>query len=83
MTFGSGGAALKHSLAELIRAGCRVERIAHDPPAVTFVGVDGTRSALRLEGLAYLLEGERGLARFHSLDSALAAAVNRPRARAS
>jgi hypothetical protein len=83
MTYGSTGATIKHSLTELVRGGCRVERIAHDPPAVTFVASDGQRSALRLDGHAYLLDGERGVARFHSLAAALAAAVDRPRARAS
>jgi hypothetical protein len=83
MTYGSSGAAIKYSLTELVRAGCRVERIGHDPPAVTFVGADGTRSALRLDGRACLLDGEKGVARFHSLDAALAAAANRPGARAS
>ena len=83
VTYRSSGTAIKRSIADLIRGGCRIEKIAHDPLAVTFVAADGTRSALRLDGRLYLLVGDRGSARFHSLDAALAAAVAPIRAAAS
>jgi hypothetical protein len=83
MRYPSSGAALKRSIADLVRGGCRVERIAHDPPAVKFVALDGTRMALRLTDPLYVLDGDRGVARFYSLDAALAAAVSPIRAVAS
>jgi len=83
MTYASTGATIKRSLTDLVRGGCRIERIAHDPMAVTFTSSDGTRAALRTEGRLYLLEAGRGTAHFYSLDAALAAAVAPIRALAS
>jgi hypothetical protein len=83
MTYSSSGTVLKRSIADLVRGGCRVEKIAHDPPVVTFRTPDGARTALRLDDDRYLLDGAHGVARFYSLDAALAAAVGHPRAAAS
>ena len=37
---------LKQAITELTRNGCRVERLAHDPPVVTFSRPDGARLSL-------------------------------------
>jgi hypothetical protein len=82
VSYGNAGALIKRSITDLVRAGCRVERIAHDPPAVSFVAPDGSPSALRVDGRVYVLASPHGLQRFHSLDAALSA-VTRPRLEAA
>jgi hypothetical protein len=83
MTYRSSGAVIKRSVTDLVRGGCRIEKIAHDPVAVTFITSQGQRSALRLDDRLYVVDGEGGLASFYSLDAALAAAVSPIRAAAS
>lgn len=75
---GSPGSLIKRSIIDLIRGGCRIERIAHDPPTVTYTASDGVRGALRFDGRGYMLsrslDADEAIARFHSLDAALGAA---------
>jgi hypothetical protein len=78
VSYGNAGALIKRSIIDLVRAGCRVERVAHDPPGVSFIAADGSPSALRVDGRMYVLASPHGLQRFHSLDAALSA-VARPR----
>jgi hypothetical protein len=76
---------LKRSIADLVRAGCRVEVISHRPLAVTYVGPDGQRGRLHLDGRSFLIargDDAAPVARFHSLDAALDAA-SRPSAQAA
>ncbi len=76
----SAGTFVKVALAELVSRGCRVEVVAHDPPAVHFSRPDGTRCAVVAEGEAIVLARPDQPERFHSLRSALLAACG-PRVR--
>jgi hypothetical protein len=75
VAYANGGALIKRSLAELIRAGCRVERVAHDPPTVRYRRPDGVPGAIGVDGGGYTLGGPLGTTRFHSVEALLAAAT--------
>jgi hypothetical protein len=76
----SAGTFVKIALTELLSRGCRVEVVAHDPPAIHFSRPDGTRCAVLVEDEAVVLAYPGQPERFHSLRSALLAACeSRPR----
>jgi hypothetical protein len=73
--FTSSGQIVKHALAELIGRGCRVDTVAYDPPVLRYRTADGARCALVVEGDTVLVDRPDRSVRFHSLRSALQAAV--------
>jgi hypothetical protein len=46
---------LKQAITELTRSGCMIERLAHNPPVVTFRSPDGSRLALAADEYAFAL----------------------------
>lgn len=71
---------LKRAIADLIRGGCCIETIAHDPPGLTFRAPDGVASVLRMDGRAFVLARElaAATAQFSSLEAAIVAACRVP-----
>ena len=67
---------LKQILVELTRGGCRVERLAHDPPVVTFRSPRGAQYSLSSGSDSYQLSGveKAPSAVFGSLHEAIRAA---------
>ena len=71
--FGNGS--LKQALAELFRGGCRVDVVAHDPPAIGFRTPDGAACRLFVDRDWVVLARGDETARYPSLNAALRAAA--------
>lgn len=75
IAYANGGTLIKRSLTELIRAGCRIERVAHDPPSVRFRRVDGVPGTIAVDGAGYTLIGPLGTSRFQTIEALLETAT--------